>query len=224
MSNNYLLIIPEITKGMKSVGSKSLLKLNSKLTVLDYQIKSIKSINRRNKIFLATGFQNNKIIKSIESYRNVDVIYEKNFTKYNESRHIINYIRHMRGLDDLFIINSGIIFRNDCFKNIKKNESKIFFLDKPKDNFSIGCSADDTNYLFYDLPKKWSECIFLKKEDLEKIYKLNTIQNIYHYFLFETINYINGEEQNTIKPIGISSRNIMKITGMSDIPKAKRFI
>ena len=57
MSSNYLILMPEITKGMKSVGSKALLRLNSTLTVLEYQIKSIKSLNRRNKIFLSTGFQ-----------------------------------------------------------------------------------------------------------------------------------------------------------------------
>ena len=69
MSSNYLILMPEITKGMKSVGSKALLRLNSTLTVLEYQIKSIKSLNRRNKIFLSTGFQNNKILKAIDGYK-----------------------------------------------------------------------------------------------------------------------------------------------------------
>ena len=60
MSNDYLIIIPEITKGMKSIGSKALLPLNTKNTILDYQIKSIKLMNRQSKIYLSTGFQNNK--------------------------------------------------------------------------------------------------------------------------------------------------------------------
>ena len=222
MSSNYLIIIPEITKGMKSIGSKSLLKINSQLTILDYQIKSIKKINRRNKIFLSTGFQHNKINKTIERYRNVTTIYEKNFSAYNETKHIINYIKHVNRFDDLFIVNSGIIFRNDCFKNIKKNESKIFFLDKTKDNFNIGCGDKDTDYLFYDFPILWSECIFLKDNDLEKIFQLNQKNNLDHYFLFETINKIYSHIN--IQKITIPSKDIMKINGISDIPKARRFI
>ena len=117
--------MPEITKGMKSIGSKALLKLNSKLTILEYQIKSIKSINRRNKIFLATGFQNNKIVKLIQNYKNVYIIYEKNYLKYNETKHLINYMKHLNSFEDVFIINNGVLFRNDCFKSIKKIMIKI---------------------------------------------------------------------------------------------------
>ena len=214
--------MPEITKGMKSVGSKALLKLNANLTILDYQIKSIKSLNRRNKIFLSTGFQNNKILKTIDGYKNVTAIYEKDYMNYNDSKHLINYIKHMKAFEDVFVLNNGVLFRKDCFRSIKKNESKIFLLDKPKDNFNIGCSTDECVYLFYDLPKKWSECIFLKKEALEKIYTFNQEKSIEHYFLFETINYIN--EFISIKPIVTSHRNIMKLNSVSDLSKAKRFI
>lgn len=222
MSNNYLILMPEITKGMKSIGSKALLKLNTKLTILEYQIKSIKSINRRNKVFLATGFQNNKIVKLVQNYKNVHIVYEKDYLKYNDTQHIINYIKHIKAFEDVFIINNGVLFRNDCFKSIKKNESKIFLLDKPKDNFNIGCSNSDYVYLFYDLPTKWSECVFLKKEALQQIFTLHQNKNIGHYFLFETLNHIS--ETNRIKPVTTSYRNIMKLNSMSDLAKAKRFI
>ena len=45
MNLNAIIIIPEITKGMKSIGSKSLLKIKN-VSVLEYQIKQIKAINR----------------------------------------------------------------------------------------------------------------------------------------------------------------------------------
>ena len=223
MSNNYLIFIPDITKGMKSIGPKCLLELRSNMTILEYQIKSIKAINRRNKIFLATGFQHNKILKNIDGYKNVTAIYEKNFSEFNETKHLLNYIEYInKDFDDIFLINNGIIFRNDCFKGIKKNESKIFFLDKHKDNFNIGCSNLDCKYLFYDLPQKWSECAFLKKEDVEAIYKLSKQGNIQNYFLFEILNII--YDSNNITSTIISHRDIMKINSMVDLPKAKRFI
>ena len=151
MSNNYLIIIPEITKGMKSIGSKALLKLNNKYTILEHQILSIKKLNSKNKIFLATGFQHNKIQKIVQKYKNVFTIFEKNYTEYSETKHILNFIKYVGSYEDVFVLNNGILFKNECFKNIKKNHSKIFLLDKHKDHFDIGCnSTSDSTFLFYD--------------------------------------------------------------------------
>lgn len=75
--------MPEITKGMKSIGPKSLIKINAQYTVLDTQIRVIKSINRRNRIFICTGFQHNRVLKSIEGYHNVTTINDKNYNEYN---------------------------------------------------------------------------------------------------------------------------------------------
>jgi len=215
--------MPEITKGMKSIGSKALLKINNKYTILEHQISIIKKLNNKNKIFLATGFQHNKIQKIIQKYRNVFAIFEQQYAECNEAKHVLNFIKYLGSYEDVFIINNGIIFKNDCFKNIKKNTSKIFLLDKYKDHFDIGCSdPEDIKYLFYDLPNRWSECIFLKKHTLENIAKISIKQNIDHYFLFEMINMIHDDDD--IKPLIVSHKNIMKINTLYDLTKAKRFI
>ena len=96
MSNDYLIIMPEITKGMKSIGSKALLPINTKNTILDYQIKSIKLINRQNKIYLSTGFQNNKVKKVADRYKNITSIYEPDYENCNEAKHVINYIKYTK--------------------------------------------------------------------------------------------------------------------------------
>lgn len=223
MSHNFLIIMPEITKGMKSIGSKALLKINNKQTILEYQIRSIKRLNNKNKIFLATGFQHSKIQKIANGYKNVFAIFEPDYTKYNETKHIINFTEYVDHYDDLFIINSGILFRNNCFKGVKKNTSKIFLLDKCKDNFIIGCNnPNNTNYLFYDLPNRWSECIFMTKDIIQQIVTVNKQQKIHNHFLFETINQISEIQQ--IQPVIISHRDIMKVSTTSDLIKAKRFV
>jgi len=223
MSHNFLIIMPEITKGMKSIGSKALLKINSKQTILEHQIRSIKRLNNKNKIFLATGFQHSKIQKIAHNYKNVFTIFEPDYGKYNDTKHIINFTEYVGNYEDLFIINSGILFRNNCFKGVKKNTSKIFLLDKYKDNFMIGCnSPNNTDYLFYDLPNKWSECIFLTKDIIQQIVMANKQQNIHNYFLFETINQMSELQQ--IQPVIISHRDIMKVSTTSDLIKAKRFV
>lgn len=222
MSNKYLIIIPEITKGMKSLGPKSLLKINSQTTILDQQIRFIKSINRRNKIYLSTGFQHSKIQKKIERYTNVNTIYEKDFDKYNETKHLLNFIERADCFDDVFVINSGIILRNNCLKKNKNNNSKIYVLDKPKDNFYVGCGIEESKYLFYELPEKWSECLFLSKEVLTAISEINKVKPLHNHFLFEIINMV-SDYFHIDKEI-ISNRDILKITNTTDLKKAKRFI
>lgn len=222
MSNNYLIIMPEITKGMKSLGSKSLLKINSKINILDQQIKLIKAINRRNKIYLSTGFQHSKIQKHIEQYTNVYTIYEKKFEDYNETKHLLNFMREFDEIKDVFIINNGILFKNNCFTKIKNSDSKIYILDKPKENFTIGCSSEESKYLFYELPNRWSECIFLTRNVLEEIDKLNKIKPLHNHFLFEVVNMI--FEKYHIKQEIIPNKDIIKINSLLDLKKAKRFL
>ena len=215
--------MPEITKGMKSIGPKALLPINTKQTVLDKQIQSIKSINRRNKIYLATGFHHNKISKIIHKYKNVNIINEKEYDKYNQCKHILNFIKYTDVSEDVFVINNGILFKKECFVPLKKhNKSTIYFLDKPKDNFNIGSESENSKYLFYDLSRKWSECVFLTKECLQNIQKANQQSDISNYFLFEAINMI--YENTEIVENTISYRKIMKINNHTDLSKAKRFI
>jgi choline kinase len=67
-----LILVPEITKGMKSIGSKSLLEIKKNLSVLDYQIQSIKNIDKNIKIIVCTGFESEKIISIItKNYNNI---------------------------------------------------------------------------------------------------------------------------------------------------------
>lgn len=216
--------MPEITKGMKSIGSKALLPINSKNTILDYQIKSIKIMNRQNKIYLSTGFQHNKVKKIADKYKNVHSIYESNYENCNESKNIINYIKNnIDNLNSLFIIKNGVLFKNRCFGSIReKDKSKIFLLDKDKDNFNIGCHSKDSKYLFYELQQKWCECAFLIKSDLQKISTMNEQKQIDNYFLFEIINFL--QESSDIEHHTISYRNIMKVNSTNDIKKAKRFV
>lgn len=221
--NDYLIVIPEITKGMKSLGSKALLKLNQKNTILDYQIKGIKSINRQNKIYLATGFQHHKVKQISEKYKNVNVIFEPEYEQYNEAKHIINFIKYKADqLNHLFVIKNGIMFKNKCFGSLKnKAQSKIYFLDRAKDNFSIGCHSLDSKYLFYDLNYRWSECIFLSKSDLETVRDMNKNNSISQYFIFEIINRL--LDITDIQANIVSYKNIMKVNNTTDMTKAKRF-
>lgn len=223
MSHNYLIIMPEITKGMKSIGPKSLIKINAQYTVLDTQIRVIKSINRRNRIFICTGFQHNRVLKSIEGYHNVTTINDKNYNEYNQCKHLINYINHTESAADVFIVNNGVLFKKDCFKRLKKNnKSTIYFTDRKKEDFEIGSESEESKYLFYGLSRKWTECVFLNTQSLKKIIEIHNNFDISKYFLFEIINML--YDKDIIHESIVSYRDIMKVNGQEDIRRAKRFL
>ena len=85
---NAVILTPEITKGMKSVGSKSLLKIKNK-TLLEHQIDYLFSLSRKTLINIVTGFDHDKINKHInEKYeKRIDQIRLIYDDKYEGTNH-----------------------------------------------------------------------------------------------------------------------------------------
>ena len=219
-----LILIPEITKGMKSVGSKSLLKIKN-TPVLEHQINEILNIHKGIKLNIATGFDHEKISKHISTkYDNVECIYNELYETTNQTKALSIFLEN-HACENLLIISSGILLKN---KNIPlstlSGTSKIYLLNKPRNNFNIGCSlGSSTEYLFYDLPNIWSECVYLNKEAILALKDIIQIQNTDQFYLFEIINILilrNIRFENIV----IDKKNIFKINHTKDLTKARQFI
>jgi hypothetical protein len=220
---DILLLVPEITKGMKSLGSKALLGIKNSTIVLDYQIQQLKKIDQNANIFIGTGFESDKIRKAITKYSKVHIIENKNYASSNQSKLIKLFIETRLSYNDLLIISNGILFKNSCIKYGGK--SKIFLIDKPKANFNIGCNDSEmVHYLFYDLPTPWSECVLFDRETVHGIVDICKSQDIDQLFLFELVNILIEKYNISFDKGFISKKNIMKINTIKDIPKAKIFI
>ena len=222
-----IIIIPEITKGMKSIGSKSLLKVRKTKHVIDYQIDQVLSISKKIKINIATGFDNDKIKKIVQKkYSNVNVVYNDEYesTNYGKSLEILisNISKETTGL---FIVCSGILFKKNAIHHTSfRNNSKIFFLNKPKINFNIGCNYNsEPDYLFYDLPDIWSECVFLNKKTIELLQNQIDSKKISQMYIFEIINMLISENVFFEKKY-IPKGKFFKVSSIKDINKAKIFI
>ena len=79
---NALILAPEITRGMKSLGSKALLEIKKKISVIEHQIHLLKNICRDIKITAITGFESEKIIPILEKH-NINYIYNPNYKNTN---------------------------------------------------------------------------------------------------------------------------------------------
>jgi len=220
---DILLLVPEITKGMKSLGSKALLTIKNSTMVLDYQIQQLKKIDSNCNIFIGAGFECDKIRKVISKYSRVHIIENENYANTNQAKLIKLFIDNHVLINNLLIISNGVLFKNSCIKNSSK--SKIFLIDKPKANFNIGCSqSDSVNYLFYDLPVPWSECILLDNIAIKNIKQICEYDNIDQMFLFELINILMERHNTIFDKHFIPKKNIMKINTAKDISRAKLFI
>lgn len=221
---NAIILVPEITKGMKSIGSKSLLKIKNGQYIIQHQIEQLLQIHKKINITVATGFDNDKIIKAIEGYPRTNVMYNSEYHNTNFGKCLELYLSNSSHVDNLFIINSGILFKPKTFlAQYFKDQSKIFILDKPKVNFDIGCGvANKIEYLFYDLPQIWSECAFLNKQALNVLSSIISQKNISQMYIFEILNQLISSDIIFEKHI-LPKKNFLKISTMKDINRARIF-
>lgn len=209
-----ILLISEITKGMKSIGSKSLLFLNKDSTVIDHQIQYIKKHYNPSKIVLCTGFDHTKIEQHTKKYSNIEYFYNADYETDNQAGTLIKCLKHYSPKDTLIITNGLLLFDKI---SIPKS-SATFFIQGSKDRrnqFDIGSNnLDKDGYLFYGLNHKWIETVFLKETDINIIASLQNPTSLYKLFLFELLNimqnqfnnihFVDPEKQNT-HPIKINS-------------------
>lgn len=218
---DILIIIPEITKGMKSLGPKSMLKIKS-MTILQHQIAQLRKTYKKCNIFLSVGFEADRVRRLLSNDSDIHYIYNDKYHYTNQAKSISllldSYIPK-----NLLVISNGILFKNNPF--VCDNNARVYLLDKPKYNFDIGCNqSDDLHYLFYDLPTPWTECVLFDSSSLKSLEHLKSTQNIDQLYLFEIINLLIDQYNTRFIKTTVKKSNFMKVNTIKDIPKAKIFI
>ena len=218
-----LIVVPEITKGMKSIGSKALLKIKNSIAILDYQILQLNSIPGIRDIYVCIGFESEKIKKTLTHYSNVKTIYNDEYLTTNQSKSVALYLENVDKLSNLLVINNGVLFK-DCFKRFLGHNSILYVIDKPKIHFNIGCNhTESVEYLFYDFPIPWAECVMFNTAALNMLRSHVSKSSIDQNYLFETINLLLSNKI-VFDKVTIPKNKVMKVSSVKDIQKAKLFI
>lgn len=222
---DILLISPEITKGMKSIGPKCLLPLKKNLTVIEYQISQLQKI-KPSKITLNIGFEHEKILNTLYRYKTINYLINDQYAITNQASNLISYIQKHKPSELLvyssgLLIKNNIILKNQLYHN--NNSCKLFILNKHKHNFDIGCSnMPNPDYLFYDMPESWAEICYLNQQAIELL--INYSESVFdQMYLFEVINFL-LQKNISFDKIHINKSNIMKIQTTKDLPTARLFI
>lgn len=220
-------IIPEITKGMKSFGPKSLITVRN-ISILEYQLMQARSLFRNSHIYLLTGFESERIEKTVFSSKhitgkkNIHIIENKEYENHSQSSSIMSYIQQRQTDNGAIFINNGILIKYN-FTKINKSQNHLFFLNGLKSNFHIGSAKlEQTEYLFYDLPYLWSECAYLEPDTLNYIGQLS-LDDVKSIFFFELINKL-IEKKFAFNSIPVPKNQVTKIAHVKDTNKIKHFI
>lgn len=217
--HNTIIVAPEITKGMKSIGSKALLEVNKK-SILDHQIHYLNRYYPHNHICIATGFEHDKIKKRTSRYHNVSYSFNPEYESTNQGKSIELYLKEYDPTN-LLIINNGILFNSKLFI---PEESTMYAFKKTKPGFNIGFNELGSNvyYVFYDLPKPWAECIFLDNNTIQKLKFIISRKKISQLFLFEILNLLIDSDTKLTSTI-INQKDILKINNHKDLNKLKNY-
>lgn len=222
---DILIIAPEITKGMKSIGSKALLKIKQSISVIEYQINEIKKYNSQSVITIVSGFEHDKILKLYSNTKNINIVYNPDYATTNHGASLSIFLDQLKKNQNLLVITNGVLFKNNPFKikSTHNHNSQIYCINKPKTNFDIGYIGESSiEYLFFDLPNKWTECVMFNSSALDAIKNIDK-QRISQMYLFEIINLL-IEQKIHFNVQTADKKNFMKINNVRDIPKAKVFI
>lgn len=222
--NNAIILVSDITKGMKSIGSKALLNISNNISILEYQIQYLKKFYYPINIYLSTGFDHERILKTTHKYKNIYYSYTPNYDKENQVGSL------MRCLNEYNIQNNTIVFTNGFIPMekiiINRHKCSIEVTQKStKLPFDIGTNMQDKpTHLFYGLPNKWTEYVHLNIESIQYISNvLNANPKQYSkMFLFELINLLIDNN------IPIYSKNIyknlpIKVNTIKDLNIAQKY-
>lgn len=225
---SYCIFSYQITKGMKSYGSLSLLKHNNSKELILQLINFLQTKTKHRNLYVVLGFDEEKIKKRFSEHA-VSCNYLSN-QKYDV---LGNGYAFKMTLDSIMVdIDNidGVLFINNnlLIKNLPKyptNQSWIITqkVKKNKKNKSYtGCRGDhNLEYLFYDIgDNEWTGIFFLTSHDLKMIYNH---KDLYYdnMFDFEIINTAIEKQHIPFSIINCKHTDIITINGIKDKAKLK---
>lgn len=187
----YFVLIASIPdKSMRAMSNKALVRVHKDIFI-NHQIKNILKINKRAKVIVLCAFEHKKIMDQCIKHNRVKYIHHKydEYSNIGESMKCI--MDNIPDNEDVHVVNLPMVVDPNIFKNIKPNKSSVIINKSNKFQSKIGCTINLNNtieFIFYDLPNKTCEYLFISKSDIiafKDLVKTHIKNNMY---LFEIIN------------------------------------
>ena len=214
-----IILAANIGYGMKSYGPKSLLNINDKETILEYQINILQTTFPSCEIILVVGFQADRIIKKCPP--GIRIIENQLYETTNEVEQI-RLALNSTLTDNVIIIKDDIVFNQETLKTITKNKSCIIYdSGNQMDNNNVGVTVVNgyATIFSYDIETKWCHILYLAKKEMEVLKSICNKRNKERLYLFEILNVLlkRISRIKAIKPQGMevtkidTSKNLLMV-------------
>jgi len=201
---------------MRSYGAKCLLPIINE-TILERQIRMIKSYFENPEIILIVGFEADKIMNVIS--RDIISIENERFEETNVVRSLAVGLRAARNRK-IMVINGDLVFADNTFENLILDKSFTFTSDVMHQR-EVGLVYNSyVENIMYDLPVKWGQILFTSNNDSDMLKKYSLVKENENKFIFEIINMM--IEKNL--KLKVVNRKILDIDKNEDINLAKEII
>lgn len=207
-----------ISHKMKSYEPRSLLKFN-KHTVIEHQIETIRSVIDGD-IILVVGCKANKIIRKIQSLKNIRIVENQLFDITNAAESIRLAINN-NPYKHILIMHGDIIFNTQTLKGLDYSKSCLLVDNSQQiQDREVGVTVNDgvASMLSYGLNTKWCQMCFFTGREYNQLKTLcrRDNSNIEGKLFFELINMI-IELGGTFKCVEPPNMKIFEIDCMSDL-------
>ena len=211
-------IIPAAGMGhrMKSYGPKCLLPANNKDTILQKIVKNIQREYPYSDIVVVTGFESEKVIKSLP--HNIRIVENNDY----ETTNTVESIRvgiNACATDNVLIVYGDLVFNVYSIRNITSNGSCAIIDSKSQfKNEEVGVTVvdDKVTRFAYGLQKKWSQIAFFENEEFKMLKDLCSDRRKNKLYPFELFNFMIGKGC-TIKSIEPKGMIIKEIDSLKDL-------
>lgn len=226
---SFLILATLPDHGIKSLGSKSLLKLKNKY-IIEHQLNSIKSAckNIDHEIILLTLFDNQRVCRHLSQYEksyNLQII-KQDADNLNFGGAFIDGLKYAK-YDKIISINYGCLFNKKTISSlIKSKQNNICITPKHKynDNIKIECFIEQQQIvnIFFDIGKDKYLDINLWNQDTIRYIKKHFHFSLYrNKFMFEIVNNLLAHGF-TFVPNSLDPKDCLFIDNLNIFTKSKR--
>lgn len=207
------------SKKIKSYIPKSLIKLDSKHTVISRQIKIIRKEYPFSEIIVVVGYEADLIMKHLDS--EVKFIENENYETTNMVRSIAMALR-ITSFNNILIIYGDLVFNPNVIRIVGNISVGVVDNNSFMGENEVGVIVHNgkITHFAYDLTTKWAQIIYLTGYELELFRKTVWNHNHYRWFSFEAINKV-IEAGGNIRAVEPKGMNIVEIDTLKDIERAR---
>lgn len=201
--------------------NRFLLQLEDGRTVLQYQIDLLRANLRNPEIVVVTGFEHDKIFRSLN--HKISLVENDLWETTSIMRSITLGLRATTS-SKVLIIPACLAFKSSVLKTLEEHENGAIISDPRGINSNeLGILTENNHVMHfdYDLPIKWSQLSFFGGKTLHYLRDVCE-RDMSRYLFHEILNNMFVHTEHRIDAIMSRRSKVMEIFSMKDLEKIRR--